>query len=186
MRRKSTKLRTMNLVAVIFFMIAVVFFLVNEKYPLLRAQQGDGTFRVVSVHDGDTVSLLINNKQQKVRLIGIDAPEIGQKLWGDEAKRHLESLIGSSSQEVKIEYDVEKNDKHGRVLAYLWTPENVLINLMMIKSGYAVLYSVPPNVKYADEFRKAQEEARNLKLGIWSENGLRKMPRDYRKENPRL
>jgi micrococcal nuclease len=57
---------------------------------------------------------------------------------------------------------------------------------MMIKGGYALLYTIPPNVKHAEEFSKAQAEARDKRLGIWSEEGLRERPRDYRREHPRI
>lgn len=186
MLRSTTKLKTINLVSVIFFILAAVFYFVHEKYPFLRTQQDNEAVPVKTVHDGDTVSIVMNKKREKVRLIGIDAPEMGQKPWGEDAKRHLESVLQNSDWKVRIEYDVEKIDQYGRVLAYLWTNDGRLINLMMIKSGYAMLYTVPPNVKYAEEFRKAQAEARKERLGMWSEDGLRERPRDYRKEHPRI
>jgi len=186
MRRMNTKLRGKNLIAVIFFVFAAVFYLVHEKYPFLRKQPGNELVPVVIVHDGDTVSLIINKKQEKVRLIGIDAPEIGQKPWGEEAKRYLESILLTSGWKVRIESDVEKTDQHGRTLAYVWTTDGSLINLMMIKGGYALLYTIPPNVKHAEEFSKAQAEARDKRLGLWSEEGLRERPRDYRREHPRI
>ena len=185
MQRNKSKRRNINLISVIFFVFAAVFYLVHEKYPFLRTQQGDGTISVVIVHDGDTVTVIRDKKQEKVRLIGIDAPELGQKPWGEQAKQYLESILLTSGWKVKIESDVEKTDQHGRTLAYLWTYDGSLINLMMIKGGYALLYTVSPNVKHAEEFRKAQAEAREKRLGIWSEEGLRERPQDYRREHPR-
>jgi micrococcal nuclease len=186
MVRTNTKLRNINLVSVIFFILAAVFYFVHEKYPFLRTQQDHEEVPVITVHDGDTVSVIINNKKEKVRLIGIDAPEMGQRPWGEEAKRYLESILQNSKWKVRVEFDVEKTDQYGRVLAYIWTSDKGLINLMMIKSGYAMLYTVPPNVKYAEEFRKAQAEARKKRLGMWSEDGLKERPQDYRKEHPRI
>jgi len=159
---------------------------VHEKYPFLRTQQGNEVVSVIIVHDGDTVSVIRDKKQEKVRLIGIDAPEIGQKPWGGEAKRSLESILQTSGWKVRIEFDVEKTDQHGRMLAYVWTTDGSLINLKMIRGGYALLYTIPPNVKHAEEFKKAQAEARDKRLGIWSEDGLRERPQDYRRENPRI
>lgn len=185
MPRTRSKLRTLNLISVIFFMVVMVIYIAQEKKSFLGARQDGDAIQVVVVHDGDTVSVTINGKQEKVRLIGIDAPEIGQKPWGQESKRHLESILKNTSQKVRMEFDVEKTDQHGRILAYLWTADKSLINLMMVKNGYAMLYTVPPNVKYAEEFRKAQAEARERGRGIWGEDGLNQMPRDYRRENPR-
>lgn len=186
MKRTNTRRRSINLVSVLLFIIAAVFYFVHDKYPFLRTQHENERGLVTAVHDGDTVSVVINKKQEKVRLIGIDAPELGQGPWGDEAKRYLESILGTPGREVRIESDVEKTDQYGRALAYVWTADNSLINLAMIKSGYAMLYTVPPNVKYADEFRKAQVEAREKRLGIWSAEGVRERPQDYRKKNPRI
>ena len=87
---------------------------------------------------------------------------------------------------MKLEYDVEKRDKYGRILAYLRTSDGKLINLLMVKNGYAMLYTVPPNVKYVRDLKAAQEEARQAKLGIWSEEGLKERPKDYRMEHPRM
>ena len=186
MLRSTTKLRNINLVSVIFFILAAVFYFVHEKYPFLRTQQDNDAVPVITVYDGDTVSIVISRKREKVRLIGIDAPEMGQKPWGEEAKRYLESILQNSDWKVRVEFDVEKTDQYGRVLAYIWTTDRRLINLMMIKSGYAMFYTVPPNVKYAEEFGKAQAEARKERLGMWSEDGLRERPQDYRKEHPRI
>jgi len=142
--------------------------------------------RVVEVHDGDTVSVTLDDKREKVRLIGIDAPELGQRPWGQKAKGHLKELLSSSKWEVSLEFDIEKRDIHGRLLSYLWTPDRKMINLQMVEDGYAMLFTVPPNVRYVDEFRKAQDDARNKGLGIWGRSRLRETPREYRKEHPRL
>jgi len=185
MNRKNSKFKKINLVSSLFFIFVAVFYLIYEK-SIHSKSTGDGFVPVVSVSDGDTVHVMIDRKEEKVRLIGIDAPEIGQKPWGEEAKKYLESLLSSSGWRVKMEYDVEKRDQYGRILAYLRTTDGKLINLLMIKSGYAMLYTIPPNVKYVNELKDAQREARQGKLGIWSEKGLKERPRDYRRDHPRM
>lgn len=142
--------------------------------------------RVVKVHDGDTVSVMIGTKKERVRLVGIDAPEMGQKPWGTKAKHHLEELLDYAGSKVDLEFDVEKRDKYGRLLAYLWTSDKKLINLEMLRDGYAVLFTFPPNVKHVDELRKAQSFAKEKGLGIWGKDGLKESPRDYKREHPRL
>lgn len=186
MNKKTTKLKSINLISIIFFILAAVFYLLHEKYPVLRQHNSDTFVPVVAVHDGDTVSIIMNKKQEKVRLIGIDAPELGQKPWGEEAKKYLETLLGSSGWKGKLEFDVEKRDQYGRILAYLRTTDGELINLLMVKSGYAMLYTFPPNVKHVNELKAAQIEARERRLGIWSEKGLKEKPRDYKREHPRI
>lgn len=141
--------------------------------------------KVVAVHDGDTVSVVIGQKSERVRLLGIDAPEMGQRPWGAKAKKHLEGLLKRSGWTVSLELDIEKRDKYGRLLAYLWSKDNKLINLEMVEDGYAVLFTLPPNVKHADELRNAQRLAREKSLGIWGKDGLNEMPLDYKKAHPR-
>jgi micrococcal nuclease len=87
---------------------------------------------------------------------------------------------------VSIEFDVEKRDKYNRLLAYLKTKDGILINSLMLKHGYALLYTVPPNVKYVDVLRRAQKEARDKAIGIWSMDGLKETPSQYRYKNPRI
>ncbi len=146
---------------------------------------------VVEVHDGDTVSIKtrtflgISLSIERVRLIGIDAPEIKQEPWGTRAKRHLKRLINESGGVVYLELDIDRRDKYGRILAYLWDKNGRMLNQKMLEDGYALLYTVPPNVKYVDILKEAQQKARLNKTGIWGRDGLKKSPEEWRKENPR-
>lgn len=144
-----------------------------------------GYATVTKVHDGDTVSIIIGNAEEKVRLIGVDAPELGQEPWGKRARRKLQEMMRKTDRTVKVEFDVEERDKYGRLLAYLWTKDGRLINEEMIKSGYAIVYTVPPNVRYVDRLRQAQNMALKRRVGIWGEKGLEERPSDYRKTHPR-
>ncbi|MBA4371892.1 MAG: thermonuclease [Thermodesulfovibrio sp.] len=141
--------------------------------------------RVDRVFDGDTVTVMTGGRSEKVRLIGIDAPEMAQKPWGRKSKQHLEDIIAASEGKVSIERDVVERDKYGRLLGYIRTSDSRLINEMMVRDGYAVLYTFPPNVKYVDVLTSAQREARDKKIGIWGRNGLRQEPSEYRKTHPR-
>lgn len=138
---------------------------------------------VIRISDGDSIIVRLGNKKEKLRLIGIDAPEIRQRPWGQMAKRHLKGLIGNS--QVKIETDVVKRDRYGRLLAYVWTADGRFVNLEMLRDGYAVIYTFPPNVSHVDEFSTAQSQAKNKRIGIWGPDGLKKLPRHYRREHPR-
>jgi micrococcal nuclease len=185
MIRKKTKLRNINLISVVLFLFAAAFYLVLEQPLLSEKQVGHGFVPVVEVYDGDTLGVIINNKREKVRLTGIDAPETGQVPWGARAKHYLQTLVSEAGRQVKLEFDVEQRDRYGRILANLITPDGKHINLLMVKNGYAVLYTVPPNVRYASELAAAQTEAREKKIGIWSDQGLKERPYDYRRTHPR-
>jgi len=137
------------------------------------------------VNDGDTITVIINRRKEKIRMAGMDAPEMGQAYWGRMAKDHLRDIIASSSWKVRLEYDVVRRDKYGRLLAYVWTKEGKMVNAEMLAHGYAVLFTFPPNVRHVDELRAAQEQARDRKLALWGDRGIKQAPADYRREHPR-
>ncbi|HEX8949774.1 MAG TPA: thermonuclease family protein [Dissulfurispiraceae bacterium] len=155
--------------------------------------------RVVRVNDGDTVTVRARGRDRKglfslrsllgtterVRLIGIDAPELYQDPWGRQAKKYLKKLLSENDWLVDIELDVEHRDKYGRLLAYLWGKDGRMINERMLEAGYAVLFTIPPNVKYAERFVAAQKRAEALRAGIWKNGGLRESPYEWRKRHPR-
>lgn len=179
MRRHSTKLLILNTAA----LLPLLFFLITYAAEGLAWAEKPVFADVLRVNDGDSISVRLAGKKEKIRLIGIDAPEIRQRPWGQMAKKHLMALIGRSS--VKIETDIVKRDRYGRLLAYVWTADGRFVNLEMLRDGYAVIYTFPPNVNHLDELRAAQAEAKGKKTGIWGPDGLKKMPRHYRREHLR-
>lgn len=180
-------------VVIIIFLIIAFFTILQDKLQKKDSSRNQGLsgattgefLKVMAVHDGDTLSILIGNREEKIRLIGIDAPELGQEPWGKKAKKKLQDIIRKTDKTVRIELDVEERDKYGRLLAYLWTKDGRLVNEEMVRSGYALLYTIPPNVKHVDRLRKAQDIASKKKVGIWSEEGLSERPSDYRRAHPR-
>ena len=119
---------------------------------------------VVSVHDGYTITVLIDGRKEKVRLIGIDAPELDQASWGVQARDVLRGLVDSKS--VRLETDVTVRDQYKRLLAYVYVGDT-FVNLEMVRQGQAVVYTVPPNVVHVEEYRKAELEAREAGRGVW-------------------
>jgi len=141
--------------------------------------------RVIAVNDGDTVTINMDSREHRCRLIGIDAPEMGQEPWGERSREHLRKIVKDGQWRVFVETDIVKRDKYERLLVYLWTEDGMMINERMILEGDAVLFTIQPNSKYADRFRKAQRVAREKRLGIWASDGLKERPLDYRKKHPR-
>lgn len=129
-------------------------------------------YRVFRVVDGDTFWIDDGSeKGLKIRLIGVDAPETrtsGNKEashFGREASFYLERLI--AGKKIRLEYDVDRFDRYGRTLAYVYLDDGTFINAKLLKEGYATVMTVPPNVKYADTFLKLERKARNHKKGMW-------------------
>lgn len=130
---------------------------------------------VVSVYkvvDGDTFWVKNGRgKTVKIRLIGIDAPEDRNTFhkkkhpFGKTSKRYLDSLI--LHKQIRLEYDVDSLDRYGRTLAYAYL-DDIFINEAMIKNGFALLMTVPPNVRYQSQLFVSQKHAKENRLGIWA------------------
>lgn len=160
-------------------------------------------FTVQRVIDGDTFIL---SNGEKVRLTGIDTPESrvnpkaikdsqrsGEDLGvinkkGKEATRFFRQL--AEGKQVRLEYDVQKRDKYGRLLVYAYDVETlktnpqlnlqngmvvagnkeIFLNGSIVSSGYATPLTIPPNVKYAALFKQLYAEARAQQRGLWAQN----------------
>ena len=118
------------------------------------------TVIVTRVIDGDTIEL---ENGERVRLLGINAPEKGQPYYNEATDRLKELIEGES---VTLERDVEERDEYGRLLRHIYI-DDTFVNLEMVREGYANVYIVPPNTKYQDEFEEAEAEAKNAGRGIW-------------------
>lgn len=107
--------------------------------------------------------------EERVRLIGINAPEIAHdsrpaEYFGREAADFTRRRL--RGREVALAFDVQKRDQYGRLLAYVFDGER-LFNAELVARGYAQVMTVPPNVLYADLFRDLQREARAAGRGLW-------------------
>jgi micrococcal nuclease len=140
------------------------------------SQEQEAGCVVLRIADGDTFTC---RDGRKVRLIGIDSPEREQPPFGSKAQQALRQMVPTGTA-VRLEYDAAPTDQYGRILAYVWV-DSTLVNEAMIHDGWAVLYTVPPNVKYAERLRRAQSEARAGGAGLWAQNGFACLPKDFRK-----
>jgi micrococcal nuclease len=127
------------------------------------------------VVDGDTIEC---SRVGRVRLIGMDTPESGQEPYGGVATQALWSLLEKAAT-VALERDVELRDRYGRMLAYVWA-DGVMVNWALVRQGWAVVLTYPPNVQYVDWFTEAQRVAREEGVGLWGIGGFECLPRDRR------
>ena len=138
-----------------------------------EADQGaaSATVTVTRVVDGDTIEISpAIDGIEDVRLIGVDTPETkdpdcGVQPYGDVASAFTQSQIGGRA--VGLEFDVEQTDRYGRLLAYVYPPDDTMFNETLLREGYAQVATFPPNVGYVDRFLAAQEEARMAGRGLW-------------------
>jgi micrococcal nuclease len=150
-----------------------------------RPSKDDDTVRSKKIYDGDTIGAVVDGRFEKIRLLGIDAPEMDQRPWGKKSRECLRALISAADSRIYIEYDIQRRDKYGRILAYIWSQDRKMLNEEMMKKGCAVLFTFPPNVRYAERLRAAQKKAQEDKTGLWGKSGLQESPYDYRKKHPR-
>ncbi len=126
------------------------------------------SYRVVrTVYDGDT--LLLDNRS-KIRLLGINAPEIetfrkSGEAGGEEARIWLKKAI--EGKKIRLEADIERTDRYKRMLAHIFTEDGSHINLVLLRLGLAAVDIHPPNLKYAQQLLLAQKFAETGRIGIW-------------------
>jgi micrococcal nuclease len=130
---------------------------------------------VAKVTDGDTIVLKgidigeidAASGGHKTRLIGIDTPEVfgGEECYGAAASAFTKGELAQRS--VLVDFDVEKTDRYGRALAYVWTQDGRFFNARLAAEGYAQQLTIPPNVRYAELFSTLVREARESNRGLW-------------------
>ena len=124
---------------------------------------------VVRVVDGDTIRVRIADRIEKVRYIGVNAPELhhprrGAEPGGREAAEVNREIV--SGHHVRRELDVRERDRYGRLLAYVWI-DDVMVNAELVRRGYAQVMTVPPNVRYQSLFLSLERTARETGRGLW-------------------
>lgn len=133
--------------------------------------------RFLSIIDGDSLLVKYKGRSQEVRLIGIDAPEWGQE-YGTQAKSHV--LNCCYGQDLRLEFDREKKDRYGRLLAYVYCG-NKMLNKEMVRAGMAIAIKVKPNTKYYRQLKQIEKQAQAQRQGFWLHGGLKQTPAQWRK-----
>ncbi len=140
-------------------------------WMLFSSAQAQQIWRTcVEVIDGDTIVL---DGNEIVRLIGIDAPETKDprkpvQSYGKEAYEFTKGLV--EGKKVRLTYDLNKKDKYGRTLAYVYLEDGKFLNAEVIKQGYGFVYRYFL-FKYFDEFKQYERDARANEIGLWSDGG---------------
>lgn len=130
--------------------------------------------RVTKVVDGDTIEIESGGQQYKVRLIGVDTPETVDPrrpagCFGKEASNESHRLM--DNQSVVLVKDVTDKDKYDRLLRYVYVIQDqdnwLFINDYLVRNGFAKSSTYPPDVKYQEQFKEAEIEAREANRGLW-------------------
>ncbi len=146
-------------------------FLLTFLPALVASQSDSATVQVVRVIDGDTIRVCcVFGDRVTVRYVGVDTPEThhpmkGVEPYGKEASEANRKLVDGKT--VRLEFDVQQLDKYGRTLAYVYLEEGTFVNAWLVENGYAMVMTVPPNVKHQDLFLRLKRKAREAGRGLW-------------------
>lgn len=134
---------------------------------------------VERIVDGDTIDVVIDGREERVRLTGIDTPEIAHEASGDrpgnpaecfadEAHAFTASMLPIGTA-VRLERDVVGRDDYGRLLAYVYrSADGVFVNYEIVRQGYAQPLTIAPNVAFSDLMVRAARDAERDDAGLWS------------------
>jgi micrococcal nuclease len=157
-------------VALTFVAVLVAGRLVLEREAGERAPAGVAA-TVTRVVDGDTVRVALDGADETVRYIGVDTPESVKpgtpvECFAKEASARNAELV--DGEEVRLRFDVERRDRYGRLLAYVYRArDGAFVNERLVRDGYARPLTVPPNVRFAERFARLAREARAARRGLW-------------------
>jgi micrococcal nuclease len=126
--------------------------------------------RVVGVVDGDTIKVRLDGRVERVRYIGVDTPESVKpdtpvQCYAKAASAFNERLV--EDRAVRLVVGREPRDRYGRLLAYVYRG-SLFVNAELVRRGYAKTLTIPPNDRFAGDFRHLQTEARRAGRGLWS------------------
>ncbi|MGE0227625.1 MAG: thermonuclease family protein [Dehalococcoidia bacterium] len=114
------------------------------------------------------MDLALDGRVQRLRLILVDTPEVfgGTECYGRAATDFTRTVLPAETH-VFLERDVSETDAFGRLLRYVWLEDGRLFNELIVAEGYATLATYPPDVKYVDRIRAAQQAAYEGGRGLW-------------------
>lgn len=178
------KNKTFQIVTIVVLVFAILFGFavqylaktIDFKDIKVGPESSSKEFVVKDVIDGDTIEVESSSEKFKVRYIGVDTPETVKpntkvECYGKEASGFNKNLI--LNKKVKLESDVRDTDSFARKLRYVYLAEgefkDQMVNLILVEKGYANALTVPPDVKYSDNFKNAERIARENNLGLWKE-----------------
>jgi micrococcal nuclease len=147
----------------------------SEK--ILREQNNDTeTYPVIKIVDGDTIDVLIENQEVRIRLLGINSPESVDprrpvECFGKEASLYLKKLL--ENQVVTLVSDKNKpdQDEFGRLLRYVYRSDGLFINEAMIKNGYAYEYTYhDERYQFQNDFKNLEKSAQYSGSGLWGKD----------------
>lgn len=142
-------------------------------YRRIKAPSEDyGFYRVSRIVDGDTIEIDKDGETVRIRLIGVDTPEIVDpdkpvECYGKEASEHAKEVLLDKFVKIETDSSQDRYDAYDRLLAYIFT-DSENFNKELIEKGFAHEYTYNKPYKYQKEFKQAEETAKRNKAGLWA------------------
>lgn len=142
---------------------------------VVSTTDGEAQVQVDRIIDGDTIDVLVNGEEKRIRLIGLNTPETKDprkpvECFGKEASLYITQLLEGKTVRLEADDSQDQQDRYGRLLRYVFVGE-MNVNLEMIRQGYGYEYTYERPYRYQAEFKAAQQEALDQKRGLWGIDG---------------
>ncbi len=170
------KRRHKKLLKLLVALVVVLAGFLTQQYPEQTGQVASsttaGSFTVTEFLDGDTIAVNMNGTIERIRMIGVDTPETHDprkavECFGKVASEYTRQLIGDKPVRLEADSLSTNRDRYDRLLRYVYTADNKLVQAEVIKNGYGFAYTSFPFEK-SEEFRAYESNAREQNLGLWS------------------
>ncbi len=130
-----------------------------------------GLYTVTDFSDGDTITVDMNGKKEKIRFIGVDTPETHKpnapvQCYGPAASAFTKNLIGTNKVRLEADPLSTNRDRYDRILRYVFLPDGTFVNERLIRDGYGFYYPYFP-FKKSGQFEIAQDKAKSENKGVW-------------------
>lgn len=157
-----------------FVVILAAFGIEQEtiKIPSKETTVNTSQHQVITVIDGDTLIVNTPEGQEKVRLIGIDTPEVDPsrtkpECYGTEASARTKELIAGKIVTLTSDPSQGEYDEYGRLLSYVLLEDGSILNHILVAEGYAREFTYNTPYRYQKEFQAAEVTAKQNSLGLW-------------------
>ncbi len=178
--RKQSPILRLFMAGMVILILGLAFYTLPSESSEIQPQPTptpmltpDGNFAVERIVDGDTLVVLANGQSHTVRLIGIDTPEVVDprrpvQCFGEEASSRLKSMLSNRTVSLESDPTQENVDQYGRWLRYVYLPDGTNVNLVMVEQGFAHEYTYRIPYVQQQQFKQAQQRAREQEVGLWS------------------
>lgn len=171
-----TRRRARRLISLVISLVVLAVGWYTSRYPDQAKQFAEslpsGSYHVVEFADGDTITVDMDGRHERVRFIGVDTPETHDprkpvQCFGQAAAEFTKNLIGEGAVRLEADPLSTNRDRYDRLLRHVYTADNQLVSAEIIQQGYGFAYLSFPFTKL-DEFRQYETDAREAGRGLWS------------------